>query len=70
MIGGPYATFAGCDASRMLAKHNFDSAKGKDVDNKIDTLSDLNAQEKDTLNEWRVHFDNKYLHIGDLVESK
>ena len=51
----------------MLAKHVFEDEKQAKLGNEMDPLDDLNATEKQTLNEWQAHFDNKYIHVGNLV---
>lgn len=48
--GGPYAAFAGRDASRGLAK--FSVAASDDFDD----LSDLNDVEKESVKEWETQF--------------
>ncbi|ORX44020.1 RNI-like protein [Hesseltinella vesiculosa] len=58
---GPYANFAGHDASRGLAKHSFDKEMVCDPYGPIDRLEDLNADEWDALREWEQHFATKYL---------
>ncbi|KAL7272615.1 Dihydrodipicolinate synthase [Rhizina undulata] len=67
--GGPYANFAGRDASRGLAKNSFDEDMLTSVDEKIDELTDLNAEEVNALNEWAGHFEGKYMLIGRLVNE-
>ena len=50
--GGPYATFAGRDASRGLAKQSFESEMLTPVDEPIDRLEDLTRAEWDNLKDW------------------
>ncbi|KAI9142078.1 cytochrome b5-like heme/steroid binding domain-containing protein [Paraphysoderma sedebokerense] len=66
---GPYGNFAGRDASRGLAKHSFDKEMLTPLDQPLDKLEDLNAEEKDSLREWEMHFDFKYIHVGYLVNE-
>ncbi|EEB07860.2 cytochrome P450 regulator Dap1 [Schizosaccharomyces japonicus yFS275] len=64
--GGPYYTFAGHDASRGLAKSSFEEDVVPEGD-EMDDLSDLNEEEKSTLNDWKTFFDQKYPVVGRLV---
>ncbi|KAK9350344.1 cytochrome b5-like heme/steroid binding domain-containing protein [Lipomyces doorenjongii] len=66
--GGPYSNFAGRDASRGLAKGSFDEEMLTPIDEPMDTLGDLNADEIQALNDWEQHFAGKYLLCGELVE--
>lgn len=50
--GGPYASFAGRDASRNLATF---SVVANDKD-EYDDLSDLSAMEMDSVREWEMQF--------------
>lgn len=54
LSGGPYANFAGRDASRGLAKNSFDLDMLTDPNEAIDKLEDLNADEWESLREWEV----------------
>ena len=45
-VDGPYANFAGRDASRGLAYQSFDVSTLTDVDKRIDDLNDLNDEQK------------------------
>lgn len=66
--GGPYANFAGRDASRGLAKGSFDEDMlTKDLDGPLDTLADLNQEELETMAGWEERFLEKYLVVGKLV---
>ena len=56
---GPYANFAGRDASRALALM---SLKIEDVENT--DLSDLNEEQLNVLNDWERKFKSKYKIIG------
>lgn len=69
-VEGPYANFAGHDASRGLAKHSFDSDMVCDPNGPIDKLEDLNTEEWESLREWEQHFATKYLLVGKLVENE
>ncbi|KIW08263.1 hypothetical protein, variant [Verruconis gallopava] len=66
--GGPYANFAGRDASRGLACGSFDeSMLTKDLEGPLDTLSDLDKEQMDALQGWEERFNEKYLVVGELV---
>ncbi|KAI8970091.1 hypothetical protein BDF20DRAFT_825785, partial [Mycotypha africana] len=65
--GGPYANFAGHDASRGLAKNSFDIEMMSDPNGLIDKLEDLTADEWESLREWENHFASKYLLVGKLL---
>ncbi|KAG6430947.1 hypothetical protein SASPL_109021 [Salvia splendens] len=64
--GGPYALFAGRDASRALALMSFDP---KDLTGNIQGLSD---SELEVLQDWEYKFIEKYVKVGQLfsLESK
>ncbi|KAI9792781.1 MAG: hypothetical protein M1816_001513 [Peltula sp. TS41687] len=65
---GPYANFAGRDASRGLALGSFDEDMlTKDLDGPLDDLRDLGPDEVDALNGWEERFREKYLVVGRLV---
>lgn len=65
---GPYANFAGRDASRGLACGSFDEDMlTKDLDAPLDTLSDLGDEEMEALMGWEERFSEKYLVVGKLV---
>jgi membrane-associated progesterone receptor component len=66
--GGPYANFAGRDASRGLACGSFDEAMlTSDLDGPLDTLQGLGAEEMGALGGWEERFQEKYLVVGKLV---
>lgn len=67
--GGPYANFAGHDASRGLAKNSFDPSMITPVSEPIDSLSDLDDEERKSLDEWFNHFEAKYPICGELVNE-
>ncbi|CEJ04206.1 hypothetical protein CU097_010750 [Rhizopus azygosporus] len=67
--GGPYASFAGHDASRGLAKNSFDDDMMVDPKGPIDKLEDLTSDEWESLREWENLFASKYLLVGKLVEN-
>ncbi|KAK1783055.1 cytochrome b5-like heme/steroid binding domain-containing protein [Copromyces sp. CBS 386.78] len=68
--GGPYANFAGRDASRGLAHGSFDEDMlTKDLDGPLDTLSDLTKDQLEALQGWEERFDEKYLVVGKLVAA-
>ncbi|XP_071706582.1 membrane steroid-binding protein 2-like [Rutidosis leptorrhynchoides] len=58
--GGPYALFAGKDASRALAKMSFEE---KDLTGDI---SGLGMFELDALNDWEYKFMGKYAKVGTI----
>ncbi|KAK1279552.1 Membrane steroid-binding protein 2 [Acorus gramineus] len=62
--GGPYALFAGRDASRALALMSFDP---KDLTGNIEGLS---SAELETLQDWEYKFMEKYVKVGQLVTGK
>ncbi|XP_070139111.1 membrane-associated progesterone receptor component 1 isoform X2 [Drosophila bipectinata] len=63
--GGPYATFAGRDASRNLATFSVVSNDKDDYDD----LSDLSAVEMDSVREWEMQFREKYELVGKLLRK-
>lgn len=66
--GGPYENFAGRDASRGLAHGSFDEDMlTKDLQGPLDTLEDLDDEQKDALRGWEERFLEKYLVVGKLV---
>ncbi|KAF2843280.1 cytochrome b5 [Patellaria atrata CBS 101060] len=66
--GGPYANFAGRDASRGLACGSFDEEMlTKDLDGPLDTLEGLGEEELEALRGWEERFSEKYLVVGKLV---
>ena len=66
--GGPYANFAGRDASRGLACHSFDEEMlTKDLEGPLDDLKDLGPTEMETLQGWDEQFSSKYWVVGKLV---
>ncbi|KAJ4349774.1 Dihydrodipicolinate synthase [Didymosphaeria variabile] len=66
--GGPYANFAGRDASRGLAHGSFDEDMlTKDLDGPLDDLKDLNEEHWEALRGWEERFSEKYLVVGKLV---
>ncbi|KAK9281442.1 hypothetical protein L1049_004344 [Liquidambar formosana] len=62
--GGPYAMFAGREASRALALMSFDP---QDLNGNIDGLS---AAELEVLQDWEEKFIEKYVKVGQLVPEK
>lgn len=62
--GGPYALFAGRDASRALALMSFEPS---DLTGNIDGLS---ASELEVLEDWEAKFEEKYVKVGQLVSEK
>lgn len=64
--GGPYENFAGRDASRGLALNSFDPSVLTALSEPIDSLSDLSTEEKESLDNWESHFENKYKVVGTL----
>lgn len=66
--GGPYANFAGRDASRGLAFGSFDEDMlTKDLNGPLDKLEDLKDEQWEALRGWEERFDEKYLVVGRLV---
>lgn len=63
-VGGPYAAFAGRDASRGLATFSVSASD----DDKYDDLSDLSKMEMDSVKEWAMQFNEKYLIVGKLLK--
>lgn len=59
--GGPYAAFAGRDASRGLATFSVNASE------EFDDLADLNAAQKESVKEWETQFTEKYEYIGRLL---
>lgn len=62
--GGPYALFAGRDASRALALMSFEP---EDLTGNIEGLS---ASELDVLQDWEYKFMEKYVKVGQLVGAE
>lgn len=58
--GGPYALFAGKDASRALAKMSFDE---KDL---TGDLTGLGHFELEALQDWEYKFMSKYVKVGTV----
>ncbi len=66
--GGPYANFAGRDASRGLAHGSFDEDMlTKDLEGPLDKLEDLEEDQMEALQGWEERFLEKYLVVGKLV---
>ncbi|KAK4993693.1 Dihydrodipicolinate synthase [Elasticomyces elasticus] len=66
--GGPYANFAGRDATRGLACGSFDADMlTEDLQGPLDTLGDLGEEEMEALKGWEERFNEKYLVVGRLV---
>ncbi|EEF38734.1 membrane steroid-binding protein 2 [Ricinus communis] len=61
--GGPYAKFAGRDASRALALLSFDP---KDLTGNLEGLSE---SELEVLQDWEYKFMEKYVKVGQLVSE-
>lgn len=62
--GGPYALFAGKDASRALAKMSFEES---DLTGDIEGLSPF---EMDALQDWEWKFMSKYVKVGQILKPK
>ncbi|KDP30537.1 hypothetical protein JCGZ_15246 [Jatropha curcas] len=62
--GGPYAKFAGRDASRALALLSFDP---QDLTGNLKGLSD---SELEVLQDWEYKFMEKYVKVGQLVPEE
>lgn len=52
-----------------MAKGSFDAEVLSDENGTIDTLEDLNEEEKVSLRGWEEHFGGKYAVVGELVEN-
>jgi membrane-associated progesterone receptor component len=61
--GGPYALFAGKDASRALAKMSFEP---QDLTGDI---SGLGPFELDALQDWEYKFMSKYVKVGTVKKT-
>ncbi|CAN0902733.1 Membrane steroid-binding protein 2 [Linum grandiflorum] len=61
--GGPYALFAGKDASRALAKMSFEE---KDLTGDI---SGLGSFEMEALQDWEYKFMSKYVKVGTIKKE-
>lgn len=61
--GGPYALFAGRDASRALAKMSFETS---DLTSDISGLSPFEAE---ALQEWEYKFKSKYVTVGTIKKT-
>ncbi|CAL4886468.1 unnamed protein product [Urochloa decumbens] len=61
--GGPYALFAGRDASRALAKMSFETS---DLTGDISGLSPFEAE---ALQEWDYKFKSKYVTVGTIKKT-
>ncbi|KAK5643695.1 hypothetical protein RI129_007540 [Pyrocoelia pectoralis] len=61
--GGPYAAFAGRDASRGLATFSVECKTDG-----YDDLSDLNSMEMESVLEWEAQFKEKYDFVGRLLK--
>lgn len=61
--GGPYALFAGRDASRALAKMSFEE---KDLTSDI---SGLGVFELEALQDWEYKFMSKYVKVGTIKKT-
>ncbi|CAL1404998.1 unnamed protein product [Linum trigynum] len=61
--GGPYALFAGKDASRALAKMSFED---KDLTGDI---SGLGPFEMEALQDWEYKFMSKYVKVGSIKKE-
>jgi len=59
--GGPYAFFAGREASRALALMSFDP---RDLNGNLEGLSE---PELEVLQDWEYKFMEKYVKVGQLV---
>jgi membrane-associated progesterone receptor component len=61
--GGPYALFAGKDASRALAKMSFEP---QDLNG---DLTGLGPFEIDALQDWEYKFMSKYVKVGTIKKA-
>lgn len=68
--GGPYANFAGRDATRGLACGSFDEDMlTSDLLGELDDLKGLGDDEMEALRGWEERFEEKYLVVGRLVKA-
>ncbi|KAI8874140.1 cytochrome b5 [Ramicandelaber brevisporus] len=65
---GPYGNFSGRDASRGLAKNSFDMEMITPVDQPLDKLDNLDADDLESLDGWQKLFESKYTVVGKLVD--
>jgi len=63
--GGPYAAFAGHDATHALATFNMD-----DIGNESGDVSGLSRAEMDSVLEWEMQFTEKYEYVGRLLRDE
>ncbi|KAM7535532.1 hypothetical protein Aperf_G00000096139 [Anoplocephala perfoliata] len=61
---GPYAIFAGRDASRSLTNFTTDMPQGTE---EYDDLSDLTSDQMKNLKEWELQFRERYPLVGKLL---
>ena len=61
--GGPYALFAGKDASRALAKMSFEP------EDLTSDISGLGPFELDALQDWEYKFMSKYVKVGTVKKT-
>ncbi|WVZ74451.1 hypothetical protein U9M48_022630 [Paspalum notatum var. saurae] len=61
--GGPYALFAGRDASRALAKMSFEAS------DLTGDISGLGPFEVEALQEWEYKFKSKYITVGTIKKT-
>lgn len=61
--GGPYALFAGKDASRALAKMSFEEA------DLTGDISGLGPFELEALQDWECKFTSKYVNVGTIKKQ-
>ncbi|KAG2326841.1 hypothetical protein Bca52824_009569 [Brassica carinata] len=61
--GGPYALFAGKDASRALAKMSFEE------NDLTGDISGLGPFELDALQDWEYKFMSKYVKVGTILNK-
>lgn len=69
MVSGPYKNFGGRDASRALAVGSFEDDMFVDSEGPIDTLDNLDDEQKQALHDWVSHFDGKYIYAGKLINN-
>ncbi|KAI9675827.1 MAG: hypothetical protein M1829_003252 [Trizodia sp. TS-e1964] len=67
---GPYANFAGRDASRGLACGSFEEDMlTHDLDGPLDPLEGLSPDQLEALRGWEETFESKYIVVGRLVAA-
>ena len=61
-MDGPYNIFAGCDATRLLAKGLLQP------ESKVERAQPLTAEDRDSLADWIAQFEGRYVEAGKLKD--